>query len=551
MTILRRSARRRFALVLTLVVAAVGLGCRDRKPAPQSSAAAATTPKSGGTAVLAISEDLVSVNEVLAGGTILSSDVAQRLLFLRLFEEQPDYQQHPPTFGPRLAESYEWSADHLTLTVHLRHGVLWSDGEPVTAADVRFTWQAQTDPNIAWDSAYLKEAIRDVEVVDASTARLHFARAYFSQLGDANEGVILPKHAWEKLPFAKWRDNADWFRQNLVVDGPFTVASWTPRQEIVFARNPKYFEPGLPRLDRVVLRVVPDQGGVLEQLLAGQLDYVQQITPAQIARVQQSPRARLIDYPNRQYTFVCWNSRRPQFADADVRRALTLGIDRQRLIDTLWRGYARTSSSPIIGGIWAHDDSLAPLPYDPEQARALLTAKGWIDHDGDGIRERHGRPLRFELLTNTGNSLRADAAVMIQEQLKRIGVDAQPRQLELNTMLENAGKHDFDAMIQGFAIDTSLDLSYAFTTQAIKDGNNWTSYSNPEVDRLVTDVRAQTDPVRVKAMLVRVQQILYRDQPVTFLWEPRRLDVVSARLRDVEPNAVSPWFNIRSWWVQD
>lgn len=520
--------------------------------APEKPAAVASNePRAGGTVVFGNAEDLVSVNEVLAGGTVLSADVASRLLFLRLFEELPDYREHPPTFAPALAERYEWSPDHLTLTLHLRANVVWSDGVPVTADDVRFTWQAQTNADVAWEYSYLKESIRDVEVVDAQTVRMHFTHAYFAQLADANEGVVLPKHAWEKLPFKQWRASSDWFRQNLVVDGPFTLASWTPQQEIVFARNPKYYEPGLPRLDRLVIRIVPDASGLLEQLLAGQIDYVPQIPAAQAKRVIASDRAQLLTFWNRQYTFVCWNSRLPQFSDPDVRRALTLGIDRQRLVDALWGSYARLSSSPVINGIWAHDSTLQPLPYDPQESKRLLASKGWKDSDGDGVLDRVGHPLRFELLTNAGNSIRADAAVMIQQQLKSIGVDVRPRQIDLNTMNEKAGKHEFEAMIQAFAIDTSLDLAYAFSTDSIANGSNFSSYSNPEVDRLLQQARAMSEPAQAKPILDQLQQILYRDQPFTLLWEPQRLDGASRRLQDAEPNAISAFFNVRHWWVRD
>ena len=261
-------------LLIALLSSIAACAKTPDKPAPVVS----NEPHAGGTVVFGNAEDLVSVNEVLAGGTVLSADVASRLLFLRLFEEQPDYREHPPTFAPALAESYEWSPDHLTLTLHLRPNVVWSDGVPVTADDVRFSWQAQTNPDVAWEFSYLKESVRDVEVVDAHTVRMHFTHAYFAQLADANEGVILPKHAWEKLPFKQWRASSDWFRQNLVVDGPFTLASWTPQQEIVFARN-QVLRTRPPRLDRLVIRIVPDASGLLEQLLAGQIDYVPQIPP--------------------------------------------------------------------------------------------------------------------------------------------------------------------------------------------------------------------------------------------------------------------------------
>ncbi len=532
------------AAVLALSLVA---GCQ----AGPKESAPASEPHRGGTAVLAIGEDLKSVNELLAGGATLSHDVTRRLLFLSLLVEQPDYREHPPTFAPSLAERYEWSSDHLVLTLHLRPHLVWSDGVPVTADDVRFTWQAQTNKAIAWEASYLKKEIQDVEVVDADTVRMHFAHAYSAQLVDANEGVILPKHAWGQLPFEKWRENADWFREHLVVDGPFTLASWARQQELVFARNPKYFDVSLPRLDRLVLRIVPDPSGRLEQFLAGQLDYLEQVPAAQEERIRAMKGAQLLSYWGRQYTFVGWNLRRPVFSDPDVRRALAMGIDRQRLIDALWRGHARLSSSPVINGVWAHNGALAPLPYDSAEARRILASKGWTDHDKDGIVDRGGVPLRFELLSNVGNSIRTDAAEMIQAQLRAIGVDAQPRQVDQNLLVERAGKHDYDAVIQGFTMDTTLDLTYAFGSESIEDGANWGGYSNPEIDRLLREAHAVAEPAQAKPLLDKIQEILYRDQPLALLWEPERLDAASARLRGVQPNALSAFFNVEEWWIQN
>ena len=117
---------------------------------------------------------------------------------------------------------------------------------PVTAEDVRWTWQAQTQSRRRLGHADAKDWITDVEVVDPHTVRFHFSRVYAKQFLDANEGPILPKHAWEKLPFAQWRQNGDWFRQHLVVDGPFTLASWQPQQQIVLQRNDALLREGAP-----------------------------------------------------------------------------------------------------------------------------------------------------------------------------------------------------------------------------------------------------------------------------------------------------------------
>ena len=253
------------ALIFLLAGALLAGGC---KAGPEAPPRRAPPPRRGGTAVVGWPAQPASVNELIVPPSQITKEVIFQM-FLHLAEEQPDFQEHPASFKPTLAERWEWSADHKTLTFHLRAGVLWSDGVPVTADDVRWTWTAQKDPAIAWNEADAKKWMTDVEVVDPRTVRFHYSRVYAKQFLDANEGVILPRHAWEKIPFAEWRKSGDWFRQHLVVDGPFTLAAWEPQQQIVLQRNPRYYRQGYPLLDRVVIRQIADTAAGFTQMLSG------------------------------------------------------------------------------------------------------------------------------------------------------------------------------------------------------------------------------------------------------------------------------------------
>lgn len=528
-----------------LALAALLCGaCGPPAAAPEP---AASQPRRGGEAIAATIADLGGVNELVSGRIGFTNDVLDQL-FLQLLREQPDYAEHPPTFAPALAERYELSADRRLLTFHLRHDAVWSDGEPITAEDVRFSWQVQRAPEVAWAYADSKDTITDVEVVDPHTARFHFAEAYPYQVVDANDGKILPSHLWSRLPLADWRRDTDWFRAHLAVSGPFRLAAWQPGQEIVLERNERYIEPGLPRLDRVRFRVVPDQPAQIEQLLAGALDFLPAVPAASAARLAAAPGVELVVFEGRQYDYICWNTLRPPFDDVAVRRALTLAIDRQALVDTLWKGYARVAASPILANVWARARDLAPWPYDPREAGRLLAAAGFRDGDGDGVLERDGRPFRFELTTNSSNRVRSDALVLIQEQLRRVGIDAQPRALEIQTLTEKNLAHEFDATLSGWAIDTTLDLRPYFHSSEAAGGYNFGSYANAELDRLLVEVRRVDRLEDAKPMFERIQRVLHAEQPYTFLWEPQRLAGVRRELGEVEPNALSPLFNLARWW---
>ncbi|HVS03383.1 MAG TPA: ABC transporter substrate-binding protein [Thermoanaerobaculia bacterium] len=533
----RSGARARFRLLLA-AAALLCLACQARP----------TAEAGGGILVVATGADFTGPNELLSASRI-DSEVRSNL-FLRLLQEQPDYHHHPPTFAPELARDWAFSEDRLTLTFALRDDVLWSDGVPVTAEDVRWTWQAQTAPEVGWSWAYAKEAIRDVEVVDPHTVRFHFSRAYPTQLLDVNEGFILPRHAWGRLPLGEWRQRADWFLDHLVVSGPFTIARWQPQQELVLAPNPRYFESGLPRLERAVFRVLPEESARLAQLLAGQIHVMEGIPPGQAARVAAHPELDLQALWSRQYSYIVWNACRPLFAEPEVRRALTLAIDRQGLIEALYEGYARIATSPILSSVWAHDDSLQPWPYDPQEARRLLAAQGWRDGDGDGILDRDGQPFRFELSTNTGNQLRRDALVLIQEQLRRAGIDAAPRFLDGQALTAANTAHDFDATLSGWAIDTSLDVRYAFHSSEIDDGYNFGCYANPEVDALIERIAGTQEPRDAEPLFHRLQHLLHREQPYTFLWEPQWLVGLDRRIEGASPNALLTFFDLERWHLR-
>lgn len=532
------------------ILAAMGLllttACGPaQSPAPQANAG----PRRGGALVVGFTADMTSVNPYLAANTSMNNEVAT-VQFLRLLDELGDFEDHPPTLEPRLAERWEESADKKTVTFHLRPGVVWSDGEPVTAEDVRFTWQAQTDPTIAWDSSYYKQGIGDVEVVDPLTVRFHMARPSVNQLTFINEGEIIPKHAWSVLPFSEWRKQADWFREHLVVAGPYKLASWKPQQEIVLERNERYFQPDRPYIDRLILRIVPEQSTLLTQVLTGDLDMMMGLSLGDVAKVEQSPKHRVSGFWSRSYAFVAWNLRRPLFSEREVRRALTLAIDRQAIVDTVLRRYGRIAVGPVLTNVWAFDRSLLPLPYDLAEAKRSLAAAGWRDSDGDGILDRAGKKFSFDLSLNTGNQQRADIAVLIQEQLRKVGIEAIPRPINFNVLNERANAGDYDAAIVRWAMPTDMEFTFMFHSKSILESSNIFGYRNPEMDRLLEAAQQEVDLGAFTRELREIQQIVVADQPLTYLYESQDLLAAHRRVQNVQSNVIRRLFHCWEWWLE-
>ena len=498
------------------------------------------------TVVIGALSDIASWNPYLAEDAF--DEKILSLIYPSLAVEQVDYQQHPPSFAPSLAESWEWSDDHLVLTFHLRTDAMWSDGVPVTADDLLFSRRVQTSDALGWLWSDIADAVEAVEAVDAHTVRYRFTHRYPYQLMDVNDGPIVPAHAWAGIPFERWEET-DW-RELVLSAGPFVPGLHTPQQEIVLERNPRYFMPDRPRVNRLVFRIVPSKTGLFNQLLAGSIDLFNDIPPAEAARVQDDPDLELAVFPDRSYTHICWNLDKPIFADPRVRRALGMAIDRETLIDAVFAGFGRTSIGPVLSTMWAFNSSLEPLPHDPAGAVKLLAEAGWEDHDGDGILDRGGQPFVFEVLAPSENEIRKDMCLLVERDLARIGVRATPRLMEWGAVQAAVAEGDFDAFVNRWIEPTQVDLEGIWRSAPPGVPTfNFGHYANAEVDRLLDEVAATSDFETQKPLLDRIQTLIVADQPYTFLVENTRLVGLNSRIHGANINDATIFFNVDEWQI--
>jgi peptide/nickel transport system substrate-binding protein len=498
------------------------------------------------TVVIGTQSDLASWNPFLAEDA--QDEEILSLVFPSLAVEQVDYQLHPPSFAPSLAESWEWSEDGLSLTFHLRSDVVWSDGVPVTSADIIFSWQAQTSDALGWAWGEITDSIAGVEALDDHTVRYRFTHQYPYQLMDVNDGPIVPAHAWRHIPFDEWEDT-DWL--DLVVSaGPYLPVAHTPQQEIVFDRNPRFFIPDRPRISRLVFRVVPSKTGLFAQFLSGDVDLVNGIPPAEARRVREHPELELTVFADRSYTHVCWNLQRTLFSDAQVRRALAMAVDRDMLIDAVYGGFARPSVGPVLSSMWAFNGDLEPIPYNPEAAGELLAEAGWSDSDGDGILDRAGQPFSFEILAPSESEVRQDVSLLMERDLARIGIAATPRFIEWGAVQGAVDEGDFDAFVNRWIEPTQVDLEGIWHSAAPGEPTfNFGHYANSEVDRLLEEVSTASSSSIQKPLFDRIQAIIVAEQPYLFLVENTRLVGLNSRIQGAEINAGSIFFNIAEWEI--
>ena len=530
--------RCRFRLLVLPAALAGVLACAGGDEAP--GVPLDETPKAGGTLVIGSITDVDSWNEYISQQSF--ANFLLRRVYLRLAEQKAGPLSHPDGYEPSLAESWEASEDGLQLTFRLREGV-WSDGTPIGAEDVRFTWQAQTSEHVPWINADSKTRIRDVEVVDAHTVRFHFDAAYPYQFLDAVEGGILPKHVFGEVPFEQWKDH-DWLTAK-VGSGPFIPSSHRPGEQLELVRNPNYYRSGRPYLDRIVVRVVPDISNLMTQLRSGEIDYLENVPLRDAQRLGADGKLAVVPFDYANYEFIGWNGAKAPFDNAEVRRALTMAIDRQALVDELMAGHARIGTGPAPSTWWGADTSLQPLPYDPEAARSILRGQGYATAEGET-----GETLSVTLLTNAGNRTREDALVKIQAHLAKVGVEVSIQPLEMRTMRGQIVSGDFDGYLGGWVFAGKIDLYGLFaSTAAPPNGMNIVSYANAEVDASFARLAAADRWEAMPAILADIQARIAADQPYSFLYEAQRVAAHAPSLAGVRIDVPSdPLIHLADYW---
>jgi len=500
----------------------------------------------GGTAVFAVLGDFQAFNPVI-NTHITTRDVELYMLYTPLVQFDSTLQP-----VPYLAE--RWELADSGVTFHLRRDVKWHDGQPVTAEDVKFTFDMAKNPETASGlvgSTYLTQ-VNSATVVDSFTIRFGFVAPHADALEDFWWAPV-PKHLLQSVPPAQFAQAP--FNRRPVGSGPFRFVEWRAGNSLTLEANPDFPEGlgGRPALDRVVFRVIPEATTLVTELLNGTADVIAYtLLPDQAAQVrgQEAQGFKLNHYPGREFYYIGWNNTRPPFNETAVRRALAMAIDKSRMIEGLLRGFGQPAHGVIPPYSPMYTDVSASDPFDVAQARQMLEQAGWRDTDGDGIREKNGRPLRFTLLTNSENRLRQDVQQFVQQQLRQVGADAQLRTIEFQTMLQQHKAREYDAIITSWQLDTfRVDpISLFSCAEAQRPGTaNRAGYCNPEVDQLMQVGTRSTDAGQSKAVWQDFSQAILRDQPITTLFWMEDMAGVGPRLENAVMDPRSKLVNVTRW----
>lgn len=454
-------------------------------------------------------------------------------------------------YRPALAERWE-RRDSLSWTFRLRPGARWHDGRPVTSEDVRFSFETFSDSTLnATARPYLADRL-DVTPEDSTTFTIRFAEASPEQLYDATYHVrVIPKHVWEGVPMASWA--ADTSTARLIGSGPFRVERWERGQFLVLGADSAGDDR--PVLRRAIWRFTADPDAALNLVLSHEADVLETaISPERVQRAAADTTLRLISYPSAAYGFLSFNltDRRrraphPVLGDREVRRALTLGVDRTALARSVFGDRAKAPPGPMSQLLWIWSDDIQTLPYDTTAARRALDSAGWRLPNGERVRRRLAQRLAFDILVPSTSEARRRLAVQLQEVWRRLGAEATVTAVDFAVFQERLGEGRFDSYI-GAWLDEPTPRGLA--EQWGRSGwnaINYGRYANPVFDSLLAAAGGEHDPERAGELYRRAMGTLNADAPAIFLYAPANTAVVSRRIEDVEIDPYSWASGLREW----
>ncbi|MBQ7585590.1 MAG: peptide-binding protein [Desulfovibrionaceae bacterium] len=445
------------------------------------------------------------------------------------------------------AESFSLEDEGKRLRFKLREGMLWEDGQEVTAHDVEFTYKLVIDPATA--SPYAEDFLRikEFKLLDRYSFEVSYEKFYAGAV-TTWMNAILPKHILEGQDIRHTS-----FARKPLGAGPFRLKTWKTGSSITLEASETYFL-GRPNLDEVVFRIIPDQATMFMETRAGRLD-VTNLSPLQYLRETDGPKWQKefakYRYLASMYVFMGFNLEHPYFKDVRVRQAISKAISRQEIVQGCLLGQGIPAFGPYIPGSWAYHKSLKPVEQDLDQARSLLAEAGFQDEDQDGILDKAGRPFSFTILTNQGNEQRILVALLIQEQLAKIGIKVQIRTVEWAAFIrEFVNKGHFDAVILGWTVAQDPDIYNVWhSSQAHDGGLNFVHYRSAKCDQLLEEARSIPDQKKRQALYYEFQEELYRDTPYCFLFVPYALPLVQRRFHGISPALAGIMYNFEQWWV--
>jgi peptide/nickel transport system substrate-binding protein len=527
--------RKAAAVLLTLCTAACSEHSRNT-----------TTAEPGGTLVISTTADPGTLFPPLIG-TTQGKQIAEQI-YDYLADVGPEMNTRGEKgFRPQLTDGWRWSADSLSLAFHLNPRARWHDGKAVSAHDVQFTFALNKNP--ALGGALLTELanIDSVTASDSLTAVFWFHERLPTQFLDAAaQMLILPAHQLERIQVARLRESSP----APIGTGRFRLRRWDKGSSVEIVADSSNYR-GRAKLDRVIWSISPEFTTAVTRLFSGDADLFDALRAEDLPELLRHPKLRAIILPGTDYGFVQFNLRdpannaqpHPLFGDRALRRAIAMSIDRNALVRSVLDTLGLVAVGPTVRAFPTTDTLVSQIPFDSARGRVILDSLGWSSHDARGIRTKNGRDLAFNLLVPTSSMSRMRLAVLLQAQLRSMGIRVEIEQMENSAFMARQQTRSFDAALGGWHLGVSPDGTRQAwgTVGADKDGVNYGSYENPTFDAQL-DSALRADPERAREKFTLAYATINQDAAAVWLYEPRTVIGLHRRLR-------TGWMRPDAWWA--
>ena len=504
---------------------------------------------------IAIQQDVKSLNPLLNSNT---TDGFMAYLMFEPLLSADDKGNPVPILATSVpsTENRGVSVDGLTVTYHLRKDVKWTDGVAVTAKDVKWSWQAIMNPNNNIVSRHGYDYIARIDTPDPYTVVVHLKRQFspfvntFFAMSD-QPFPVAPEHILSKYPNM---NQIPFDSAPNVSDGPFKFVQWLHGDRIELARNDSFFL-GRPKLDKIDIRVVPDENTSVNLLRTHSIDYMFQASPNTYPALQTLSDVKLDFVDVNGYESIQLNVQSPQLKDARVREAIANSLDKPQLTATLTHGIMKTATEDIPDWMWAFNPSVHSYPHDTVRARFLLREAGY-QPGPDGVMTKNGEPLDLTIVTNTSNITRRQASVQVQAMLRQSGIASTIKSFPGDVLFAPAGMGGilqlgrFDLSVAGWYAGIDPDDSSQYLCEDIPPGGyNYSRYCNPDMQAAQTAALTHYDRASRRAAYFKIQELLARDNPQIFFWWTRQVEPVSVDLKGFDPNPVVESWNAWLWSI--
>lgn len=463
------------------------------------------------------------------------------------------------------AENGGINEDGSVITLKLRDDIKWSDGEPITSADFVFTYNMIMDPANTPSSRFPYDTqVKSVEAPDPTTVVVTFNAPYAPWLSNLFQGASapLPAHTLQPVFDSDGSiDNAAWNRAPDVVSGPFAFQEWEPGSHISFVRNDNFF--GTPAsLDGVFIRFVPEDATVVASLISGDTDVGTFLAYDTTESLEQSGNVNIVLVPSSYNEGWFFNvdpaTANPAMTDINVRKALSMAVDRDKINTDLNRGLTFTPASYWQDTPYMRPDATPP-PYDPEMAKQLLDQAGWVDSDGDGVRDKDGVKLELRFVTNQ-RQIRMDVQVIVQQALADIGIaltlENYPSEVFFASYADDGptahGRYDIQEFSSPTAFpdpDVARFLCSEIASDAKPEGVNDAGYCNPQLDELLIQQARTVDFDKRVELFHQIDQIITDDVIWVGVWYDPDLWAISNKYENTRVSGADPLWNIANWTV--